>query len=70
VPIYEYECEKCGRVSEFLIRSSEDKPECPDCGSAKLERRLSTFAAHGGGAKPQPSDCRACDNFSCPAARR
>ncbi len=48
MPIYEYECTKCGRVVEELRRmDARDEPAtCPDCG-ARAEVRLSTFAAHG-----------------------
>lgn len=47
MPIYEYHCEKCGKDSELLVRSSEEKPVCPDCGSAKLTKQFSVFAAAG-----------------------
>jgi putative FmdB family regulatory protein len=50
MPIYEYTCEKCHEKFEKLVRSSTDgKPECPKCGSAKTARTLSVFAAVGGG---------------------
>lgn len=34
MPIYEYNCEKCGKTFEKLIRASDGdkKIECPDCG--------------------------------------
>lgn len=44
MPLYEYECKECHRVVEVLIRSSE-KPECPQCGSKKLDKQLSVPAA-------------------------
>ena len=46
MPIYEFHCEKCGRDSELLVRSSNWKgAECPHCGSTKLDKKFSTFAA-------------------------
>lgn len=45
MPLYEYVCQSCGQSSEVLIRGSE-QPECPECGSAKLDRQLSVPAAH------------------------
>ncbi|MDE3066706.1 MAG: zinc ribbon domain-containing protein [Verrucomicrobiota bacterium] len=55
MPIYEFHCEKCGRESEILVRSSNWKgAECPHCGSKRLSKKLSTFAAAGGGG-PAPS---------------
>ncbi len=53
MPIYEYQCKKCGEVSEIIVRS-DTKPECEHCGSKNVEKILSTFAAHEGGAKAPP----------------
>lgn len=47
MPIYEYHCEKCGKDSELLVRNSEEHPTCPDCGSVKLTKKFSVFAASG-----------------------
>jgi len=42
MPIYEYRCNRCGKVQEFLIiRNSEQKIVCPNCGSSDMERVLS-----------------------------
>ena len=43
MPIYEYRCQKCGQVSEFLIKtvSGGENQSCPGCGSKNLERLLS-----------------------------
>ncbi|HEX9046612.1 MAG TPA: zinc ribbon domain-containing protein [Verrucomicrobiae bacterium] len=50
MPIYEFHCEKCGSDSEILVRSADWKgTKCPHCGSAKLDKKFSTFAAAGGG---------------------
>jgi putative FmdB family regulatory protein len=47
MPIYEYACEDCGRVSEVLRQMSEaDKPQvCESCGSKRTHRQQSEFAA-------------------------
>ncbi len=51
MPIYEFHCEKCGRDSEVLVRSSDWRgTKCPHCGSSKLDKKFSTFAAAGAGA--------------------
>jgi putative FmdB family regulatory protein len=51
MPIYEFHCEKCGRDSELLVRSTNWKnSECPHCGSKKLSKKFSTFAAAASGA--------------------
>ena len=43
MPIYEYRCEDCGRISEFLMIKTEDKvtPQCKRCKSKKMSRVLS-----------------------------
>ena len=48
MPIYEFHCDKCERDSEILVRSSDwSGTKCPHCGSAKLAKKFSTFAAAG-----------------------
>jgi putative FmdB family regulatory protein len=43
MPIYEYKCPSCGRVSEVLVQGffSPHTPKCPDC-ERYMERLLST----------------------------
>ena len=55
MPIYEYQCRKCGRSASFLVRSisRHQPPACPKCGHPGMQRLLSRFAAIKGG---QPAD--------------
>jgi putative FmdB family regulatory protein len=43
MPIYEYRCKDCGKISEFLLIRTEDAStiECKRCKSKKLSRILS-----------------------------
>jgi putative FmdB family regulatory protein len=43
MPIYEYRCENCGKISEFLIIKTDEKvaPHCKRCSSKKMSRVLS-----------------------------
>jgi len=43
MPIYEYRCQKCQRISSFLILNLHEPftPTCRKCGSHSLERVLS-----------------------------
>ena len=41
MPIYEYRCEKCGQVNEFLILGREESLRCKQCGSEDLTKLLS-----------------------------
>ncbi|MEM4247856.1 MAG: zinc ribbon domain-containing protein [Candidatus Nanoarchaeia archaeon] len=45
MPIFEYECEKCGKVFEKLVSSQKEKISCPSCGSSNAKRQLSVFSA-------------------------
>ncbi len=49
MPLFEYRCSDCGKKSEELVLAGDAAapPECPACGSRKMSRLLSTFAAHG-----------------------
>ncbi|MCD6599276.1 MAG: zinc ribbon domain-containing protein [Dehalococcoidia bacterium] len=41
MPIYEYRCLSCGKISEIFLRGSESEDiECPLCGSKNLEKLL------------------------------
>jgi putative FmdB family regulatory protein len=42
MPIYDFRCRQCGKVSELFVRGGEQAPCCPDCGSADLEKLLSS----------------------------
>jgi putative FmdB family regulatory protein len=42
MPIYEYQCKKCGSVSEFLtVFGKEERISCKTCGSLEIERLIS-----------------------------
>jgi putative FmdB family regulatory protein len=43
MPIYEFRCEDCGKISEFLLIKAEEVfiPQCKRCKSKKMSRVLS-----------------------------
>jgi putative FmdB family regulatory protein len=65
VPIYEFRCDDCGRVSSVFVRSasSEVQAACEHCGSRALHRVMSKVARlktdrdvldeHGDGSGPE-----------------
>lgn len=76
MPLLEYRCSDCGKKTENLVLAGEAAraPKCPSCGSKKVSRLLSTFAAQsstpskggfdpatacGGGACGMPEVCGA-----------
>lgn len=63
MPIYEYNCDKCGKTFEHLARSSsEPAPKCPKCGAKSVKKQLSSFNAGVSGSKISPS----CPTGTCP----
>ncbi|HXI51671.1 MAG TPA: zinc ribbon domain-containing protein [Candidatus Saccharimonadales bacterium] len=56
MPIYEFQCEQCGRESELLVASARwQGTACPGCGSKKLKKKFSVFASTSGAEAPAPS---------------
>lgn len=51
MPIYEYECEKCGDVFEVFQKISDPPPKSHTCGSRKVRRIMSqtSFVLKGTG---------------------
>ncbi len=43
MPIYEYRCEKCGAVTEFLQKRIDvsEKVTCEQCGSGRVRKLIS-----------------------------
>ena len=43
MPIYEYRCNDCGKISEFLLIKTDETfiPQCKGCKSKKMSRVLS-----------------------------
>jgi putative FmdB family regulatory protein len=46
MPIYEYECGRCGAIESQVVIGSQraSPPPCPQCGSRKTRRVMSSFA--------------------------
>jgi putative FmdB family regulatory protein len=52
MPIYEYQCQDCGKALEALQKiSDEPLRDCPACGKAALKKKVSAaaFRLKGGG---------------------
>ena len=64
MPIYEYQCRACDRDFEHFAKSiqSTEPVVCPHCNSKKVEKRLSVFAAHGGGGGSGSAGFTPCDH--------
>jgi putative FmdB family regulatory protein len=51
MPIYEFNCAKCGKLTEVVQRVNERPPPCPNCGSKRMTLAVSRTSFHlkGGG---------------------
>ena len=70
MPIYEYRCKDCGKVSEFQMKMSDPNPEaCPSCGHAALSKIMSlpSFQLKGGGWYSDAYDGKSNKSTSAPA---
>lgn len=75
MPIYEYECEGCGRVHDKIQKFSDPPMEtCPDCGkSVRKLMSLSSFSLKGSGwyttdYKAKPKSEGAAEKKSTPSS--
>ncbi|MFZ0427600.1 MAG: zinc ribbon domain-containing protein [Acidobacteriota bacterium] len=70
MPIFEYRCQDCAAEFEKIVFSQENSIECPSCGGQRIEKLLSSFAAHSKGsgqaaAEPGPCPCGAAERGMC-----
>ena len=49
MPLYEYLCRGCGLPFERYVRAWGDPVDCPACGGASVEKKVSSFAFTGAG---------------------
>jgi putative FmdB family regulatory protein len=76
MPIYEYKCQSCGHISEFLVRNLESskKPVCLNCGSDDLQKLLSAPVLLTETANNHGTTCcgrtERCDNPPCSTGER
>lgn len=68
MPIYGYDCNKCGHSFEMLVRAS-DAPACPECESVDLTRQLSLIAKPAASRDAPPCAGGGPCGMSCPAMR-
>lgn len=75
MPLYEFECPGCSEsndgpaTKELLVRSPDQAPVCPDCGSDKLVRLMSATAAPAMSNGSLPVSSGAASGEACGAPR-
>jgi len=65
MPIYEYKCDQCGKISEFLVTFGDTRAKtCSHCGAKKLHKQLSVFAPRI--KEGDSKKCLGCTDNTCP----
>ena len=70
MPIYEYECNQCGKSFEKMVRFSEADqiPACPKCENKDTHKKISIVVSFGsssfGALGPSSSSCGSSGGFS------
>jgi len=72
MPIYEFECQACGRVFDLMVLGQDQvEMKCPDCGSAEINKLMSAVSHNFGlsnykyKGKPGGVKTNVCDSGSC-----
>lgn len=63
MPLFDFLCLHCGKVSEILVTGSETELTCRACGSLKLKKMLSAPSSFSGASRhsmPGPGDTACC----------
>ncbi len=47
MPIYEYECKDCGKISEVLVFGNDEAVSCAFCNSSDLKKLMSAHSTVG-----------------------
>jgi len=67
MPIFEYRCGSCGKDFEKLVFGSQEV-RCPECDSAEVKKKFSTFGLSGVGkpfAGTSSAGCGSCSKSTC-----
>lgn len=74
MPIYEYSCGRCGKITEFLIGVGQEDPKilCAGCGSAEMTKVMSAPNLPTAASSPVPGGTccgneERCSTPSCAA---
>jgi len=62
MPLYEFQCTKCDRSFEELVRGATAVSgiRCPECGSDHIRRKVSTFASKVSGRSGAVASASSC----------
>ena len=73
MPLFEYQCESCGKINEILSNGSAKLSVCTDCGGTRMKKLISAHSSLSGtpsmrmpgvgdtgccGSQPHRADCQ------------
>jgi putative FmdB family regulatory protein len=65
MPLFEYRCNECGHVTEFLEKAdAKAEHQCEQCGSMSTDKLLSAFAVKKG--ESHKTSGPSCPTGICP----
>ena len=67
MPLYEFQCVRCKKRFEALVRlGREAEVVCAVCGSPEVKKLLSAFGIGGGSSRlKEASGCSSCKSGTC-----
>ncbi len=66
MPLFEYQCQDCGRIVEILVSNMKDEPVCSACGSRRMKKLLSAHSSLSG---PHKNNRPGLDDTACCGSR-
>ena len=71
MPLFDYLCLDCGKLSEILVTTSDEKQRCQVCNSANIKKMISAPSSLSGTPTsnfPGPGDTACCGSTPAHAA--
>lgn len=51
MPLFDFKCNSCGKISEILIFQTDEVPVCSFCGDSKLDKLVAAHSSMSGPVK-------------------
>ena len=76
MPIFEYQCQSCGKRFESIVIGGDEPKSCELCGARKIKKLMSACGFHTKDksglttkSSPAASSCAGCSSASCASCR-
>jgi putative FmdB family regulatory protein len=65
MPLYDYKCSDCNKEFEVLVKNSNEKVDCTECGSSNIKRVYSSFDFNLNKKSESSCSTSSCANGMC-----